>query len=168
MERLSFLSRLQVSGSDVKQEITGINIEEYLRAFFGAALASANVSLNVTQEFKDITFTEYPSRIYPVFINLVNNSLYWVSNRDERVIQLAVVAGVIVLSDSGPGIDEDDASNLFELFFTRRVRGRGVGLYLCRQTLAAGGHKISYVADGVFKLLSGANFSITLRNGFDV
>lgn len=168
VERLSFLSRLQVSGSDVKQEITGVNIEEYLRAFFGAALASASVSLVVTPEFKSITFTEYPSRIYPVFINLVNNALYWVSNRDDRVIQLAVKTGVIVLSDSGPGIDEDDVSNLFELFFTRRVRGRGVGLYLCRQTLAAGGHKISYVADGEFKLLSGANFTITLRNGFDV
>jgi signal transduction histidine kinase len=53
------------------------------------------------------------------------------------------------------------------LFFTRRVRGRGVGLYLCRQTLAAGGHKIEYVSDVALKRLPGANFVITLRNGFD-
>lgn len=168
VERLGFLSKLQVSGSDIKQEITGANIETYLRAFFGGALESASVTLAVTEEFKNIRFTEYPSRIFPVFINLVNNSLYWVSNRNVRTIQLAVLGEVIVLSDTGPGIDQDDIDNLFELFFTRRVRGRGVGLYLCKQTLAAGGHKISYVEGGVFKLLPGANFTITLRNGFDV
>lgn len=168
VDRLSFLSRLQVSGSDIKQEITGENIDEYLRAFFGSALESSNVSLVTTEEFRKIRFTEYPSRIFPVFINLVNNALYWVSNRDTRIIQLAIMDNAIVFSDTGPGIDLDDVDNLFELFFTRRVRGRGVGLYLCRQTLAAGGHKISYIENGVFKLLSGANFKITLRNGFDV
>lgn len=168
VERLSFLSKLQVSGSDIKQEITGLDIESYLRAFFGNALEISNVTLDVTSDFKSIAFTEYPSRIFPVFINLVNNSLYWVANRDVRIVQLAVVNGAIILSDTGPGIDPDDVENLFELFFTRRVRGRGVGLYLCRQTLAAGGHKISYAEDEAFKLLSGANFIINLRNGFDV
>jgi len=41
--------------------------------------------------------------------------------------------------------------------------GRGIGLYLCRANLAAGGHKITYVKNEEEKLLSGANFVITLK-----
>jgi signal transduction histidine kinase len=85
----------------------------------------------------------------------------------EKIVQLDIVDEAIVVSDNGPGIDPDDVENLFGLFFTRRIRGRGVGLYLCRQTLAAGGHSISYERELPWTLLSGANFVIKLRNGFD-
>jgi signal transduction histidine kinase len=78
-----------------------------------------------------------------------------------------MVDGVLLVGDSGPGIDPDDVDNLFELFFTRRLHGRGVGLYLCRRTLAVGGHTIEYVKSGPLKVMPGANFAIRLRNGFD-
>jgi signal transduction histidine kinase len=98
----------------------------------------------------------------------VNNAIHWVSDAPEKRICLSRYQSSIVVSDSGPGIDAEDVQHLFELFFTRRLRGRGVGLYLCRQTLAAGGHTISYVTSPEGKMLRGANFQITLRNGFDV
>lgn len=168
VDRLRFLSQLQISGGDFRQEISGADVESYLRSFFGPMLDASSVELIVTQDFLHATFNEFPSRIYPVFINLMNNSLYWVANQKEKVVQLSVVGGELVISDTGPGIDADDTENLFELFFTRRVRGRGVGLYLCRQTLAAGGHKIEYVVEGPRKVLTGANFAIKLRNGLNV
>ena len=66
-----------------------------------------------------------------------------------------------MVADSGPGVDEDDLKHLFTLFFTRKVRGgRGVGLYLCRANLAAGGHKIEYATEDKYRLLPGANFVI--------
>jgi signal transduction histidine kinase len=168
VDRLRFLSQLQISGGDVRQEISGAGIESYLESFFGSMLDASNVDLIVTQDFRNATFNEFPSRIYPVFINLMNNSLYWVASQSEKVIQLSVIGGELVVSDTGPGIDADDVESLFELFFTRRVRGRGVGLYLCRQTLAAGGHKIEYAVESPRKVLSGANFAIKLRNGLNV
>ncbi|VVN51061.1 hypothetical protein PS685_00524 [Pseudomonas fluorescens] len=168
VDRLRFLSQLQISGGDFRQEITGADIESYLRSFFGSLLDASSVTLTVTKDFLRATFNEFPSRIYPVFINLMNNSLYWVASQKEKFVQLSVVGGELVISDTGPGIDADDAENLFELFFTRRVRGRGVGLYLCKQTLAAGGHQIEYVVDGPRKVLPGANFAIKLRNGLNV
>ncbi|SED49852.1 Signal transduction histidine kinase [Pseudomonas migulae] len=167
VERLRFLSQMQVSGNDIRQRITGEKVEEYLRAFFSSSLDELKVSLRVSAKFKSVGFYEYPSRIFPVFINLINNSLYWLPASGEKVVEIDVVDGSVVVCDNGPGIDADDISNLFELFFTRRIRGRGVGLYLCRQTLAAGGHTISYTNEKPWKLLSGACFVITLRNGFD-
>jgi len=166
VERLRFLSQMQISSGDVKQELSGHDIAMYLHAFFDSILTNRGITLSISSDFNDMRFHEYPSRIYPVFINLLNNSIYWISKSEKREIRLSKVADSIVISDTGPGIDVDDIPNLFELFFTKRVRGRGVGLYLCRQTLATGGHEIYYAKDPNEKILPGANFIIKLRNGF--
>lgn len=167
VERLRFLSRMQIAGGDARHRIMGSDIEEYLRGFFGRSFEEREIELDVTPAFRTAAFQEFPSRVYPVFINLINNSLYWLGGRPEKKIKLDARDGVLLVSDTGPGVDRDDVQNLFELFFTRRVRGRGVGLYLCRQTLAAGGHRIEYLSDAGSQGLKGANFAITLRNGFD-
>jgi signal transduction histidine kinase len=167
VERLRFLSQVQISGGDTRQRVSGQDVETYLRTFFDNILSERGITLETTAAFKVAAFQEFPSRIFPVFINLVNNSVYWLASRPEKRILLDAGEGVLKVADTGPGVDPDDQGNLFELFFTRRIRGRGVGLYLCRQTLAAGGHRIEYVTDTAAKILPGANFTITLRNGFD-
>jgi hypothetical protein len=50
------------------------------------------------------------------------------------------------------------------MFFSRKVSGgRGIGLYLCRMNLLAGGHSIRYETSKDFKVLPGANFVIQFR-----
>jgi signal transduction histidine kinase len=168
VERLRFLSQMQISSGDIKQEISGQDVGNYLHSFFDTILENREVTLVVEKDFANAKFHEFPSRIYPVFINLVNNSIYWLSKSTIKEIRLSAKSGTVIVSDTGPGIDEDDVGSLFELFFTRRVRGRGVGLYLCKQTLASGGHEIYYATDPKEKVLSGANFIIKLRDGFHV
>jgi signal transduction histidine kinase len=106
------------------------------------------------------------SRLFPVFINLVNNSIYWVGTAPDgdRHIILDVIDGEAVISDSGPGVDPEDVPSLFSLFFTKKARGgRGVGLYLSRANLAAGGHRIRYEPANAHMPLKGANFVIAFR-----
>ncbi|MBE9014387.1 sensor histidine kinase [Pseudanabaenaceae cyanobacterium LEGE 13415] len=167
VERLRFLSQIQVSESDIRRRITGADILAYMKAFFERTLLNRGVALEATDSFERAAFYEFPSRIFPVFINLVNNSIYWLADQPDKQILFSTGDGSLIISDTGPGIDPEDIDSLFELFFTRRVRGRGVGLYLSRQTLAAGGHTIEYVKEGPAKVLSGANFLIKLRDGFD-
>lgn len=167
VERLRFLSQMQIADGDAKRTISGEDIYGYVHTFFERALSDRGIRLEATSEFLAARFSEFPSRIFPVFINLVNNAVYWVSEAAEKLVLLSAIDGRLVVSDSGPGIDPDDVPNLFELFFTRRIRGRGVGLYLCRQTLAAGGHTVEYQTEGPLRVLSGANFAITLRDGIN-
>lgn len=104
----------------------------------------------------------------PVFINLLNNSVYWLSASeiDDRRILLSTADNQVIVSDNGPGVTEEDISSLFSLFFTRRVRGgRGVGLYLSRANLAGGGHRIRYASKEDDHPLTGANFIIEFRGG---
>jgi signal transduction histidine kinase len=162
-DRLRFVTPLQLSGKRFLKDITGEEIARYVNEFFEARFRRARATFSATPEFLAIRFREYPARIYPVFINLVNNSLYWVRMGTKREILLDVVGDDIVVSDTGRGVDQDDLGSLFELFFTRRTEGRGVGLYLCRANLAAGGHSIKYARDKAHRLLSGANFVIRIR-----
>ncbi|MGU0056087.1 ATP-binding protein [Enterobacter hormaechei] len=120
----------------------------------------------MTDSFKSMTILDMPSRIYPVFINLINNSLYWVqqSTNEQKIIKLDLINNEVFISDNGPGIDPDDLDQLFTLFFTRKQRGGGgIGLYLSKQNLQASGHKIRYETNKGIHTLSGANLQLSLR-----
>ncbi len=162
-EKLKFLSPLKIAGYRNREVITGAEIGEYVREFFDRRLRENRVAFAVTDEFKLVHFSDLRSRIYPVFINLVNNSLYWLSFVTDRRIILDFVDGLVVVADSGAGVDPDDISRLFTLFFTRRTKGRGIGLFLCRANLAVARHKIRYATQEDPHVLPGANFVIEFR-----
>ncbi|MEN1924553.1 ATP-binding protein, partial [Enterobacter asburiae] len=86
------------------------------------------------------------------------------SEGNKKEILLSYSDNEVFISDDGPGVDVDDLESLFTLFFTRKQKGgRGVGLYLCKQNLMAGGHRIRYEARDSFKKLDGANFAIAFK-----
>jgi signal transduction histidine kinase len=167
-DRLRFLSPLKLSGERRPTTISGADIYNYVSNFLSKILDSRSIEFYASPAFRRFSVFDEPSRIFPVFINLVNNAAYWVgqSRYLEKNILLDAENDLVFIADDGPGIDPDDIKSLFSLFFTRKVRGgRGVGLYLCRANLAAGGHSIFYVTDPSMKKLSGANFAIEFRGG---
>ncbi|WP_126454366.1 ATP-binding protein [Sulfuriflexus mobilis] len=165
-DRLRFLSPLKLSGTKLKSNLTGQHIYDYVNHFMSKALVQMQVKLETSERFLKFSVYEQPSRIYPVFINLINNAAYWVnqtSKSDHRIL-LDIVDDRVIIADDGPGVDEDDLGHLFSLFFTKKVRGgRGVGLYLCRANLAAGGHDIRYATEDKYRLLPGANFVVQFK-----
>lgn len=165
-DQLRFLSPLRLSGIKVERWITGVEIRDYIQDFFRPSLAKSRIELNTTEAFRNFRVFDQPSRLLPVFINLVNNSIYWVgtSNNEHREILFDVASAKVVVADSGPGVTPEDVDNLFKLFFTRKIQGgRGVGLYLAKANLVSGGHSISYIGDATSQLLPGANFLIDLN-----
>ncbi len=165
-DQLRFLSPLRLAGQRVQRWITGAEIAQYVREFFKINLGRSKIELTATPAFEAVRVYDQQSRLYPVFLNLINNSIYWlgVTEKKDRRILLDRQGDEIVVSDNGPGIEAEDLENLFSLFFTKKARGgRGVGLYLSRANLAAGGHKIRYEADSSKTPLEGANFYIAFR-----
>jgi two-component system sensor histidine kinase DctS len=80
-----------------------------------------------------------PTMIEQVLINLARNGLQAMDGlRGTRVLQLRArsVAGrasvEFSVADSGDGIPDDIASQLFTPFFTTKPEGMGLGLSLCR------------------------------------
>lgn len=162
-EKLRFLAPMRVAGYRNRETITGAEIADYLEEFFRRRFKTEEVSFEVTKAFKGLSFSDLRSRIYPVFVNLLNNSLYWLQFVKDRRIILDFQNGKAVVSDSGQGVDLDDVGRLFQLFFTRRAKGRGLGLFLSRVNLAVARHDIRYATADDPRPLKGANFIIDFQ-----
>ncbi len=165
-QQLEFLSPLKLSGSRTRRQISGKEIECYLINFFDVVMKNRAIKIYSSDEFLAFSIYEQPSRLYPVFVNLVNNSVYWLVNSgtSDPKVYLSVEEEKVIVSDNGPGINPVDQENLFKMFFTRKSSGgRGIGLYLCRVNLMAGGHSIEYTTERKFRRLEGANFVIDFK-----
>ena len=165
-DQLRFLSPLRLAGQKIQRWITGEEMHQYLSEFFKLPLAKNRISFESTKAFRSLRIFDQISRLYPVFINLLNNSIYWLalSELEDKRILFSIVGSDVVVSDNGPGIDPEDIDSLFSLFFTRKLQGgRGVGLYLCRANLTAGGHEIRYEPSPKNMPLNGANFLISFK-----
>lgn len=167
--QIRFLSPLKISGYQTRQTITGKNIEAHIEQFYSDRFERQRIHFEVTEAFRSLKISDLPSRIYPVFINLINNAMYWVALVEDRKIKIDLINDLVVVANSGPKVDEDDVQRLFDLFYTKRANGRGVGLYLCRENLAVAHHKIWYAEqhnDDPFIFEEGANFIIKF-NGLE-
>ena len=140
--------------------IRGWEIYEFLNNLFGQRLARHGVSLIRTDAFATAAVKAYPSSFYPVFANLVDNAIYWLSGQNERVerrIQLDADGGSFLVSDTGPGVHPRDRDDIFEIGFTRKPGGRGMGLHISRLTLREAGYDLALAAGGANQ---GATFLI--------
>ena len=79
--------------------------------------------------------------IKQVFLNIVKNSFESMPEGGELVIETGVSmhsnpnAVVVVFSDDGPGIQDEDLKHVFEPFFTTKLRGSGLGLPICHRII---------------------------------
>jgi len=165
-QQLEFLSPLKISGTKVRRQISGEEIIDYLKGFFKSAMRTRGITIDASPAFQSFSVEEQPSRILPVFVNLVNNSIYWLIHQHAKQpeVRLDVIENMVIVSDNGPGVNAADRDQLFKMFFTRKMNGgRGIGLYLCRMNLAVGGHSIRYATDRKFEVLPGANFVIEFK-----
>jgi signal transduction histidine kinase len=121
-------------------EMVGAEIEGFVRRVFDRRLVAAEVELQATEAFAKRRLTGYPSTIYPVFVNLVDNAIWWLTGyRGDRVITLDAKENCMIVRDSGPGVPERYRDDIFEMGFTRKPGGTGYGLYLAREILAREG-----------------------------
>jgi len=125
-------------------EFDGADINKYLNDLFGERLKRHSVEIKSSKAFLKKRITGFPSSFYPVFVNLVDNAIFWLKNRtSKKTIHLDVEGDDIIISDTGPGIFERDRETIFELGFTRKPGGRGMGLHISRNVLTKIGYKLS-------------------------
>jgi signal transduction histidine kinase len=124
-------------------EISGAEIAKFLTDLFGPRLLRHEIELQPSKSFLRHKLASYPSSLYPVFVNLVDNAIFWIKDRPKpRFIKLDLRGDSMIILDSGPGVQERDRGAIFELGFTRKPGGRGLGLYISREALAKVGYEL--------------------------
>ncbi|UCH72077.1 MAG: hypothetical protein JSW62_00575, partial [Thermoplasmatales archaeon] len=124
-------------------EITGNGIKQFLEDVFEEKFEKNDIDFNPTEKFLQKKIIGYPSTFYPVFINLIDNALFWLkdSKKPREIILDADQKGYFV-SNNGPPISKMDRKIIFEYGFSRKPNGRGMGLYISREILSKIGYTI--------------------------
>jgi signal transduction histidine kinase len=144
----------------VKKEIWGKDIIGYMKTFFRKNLRKYRVELTSDRSFDNYSIYSYESVIKAVFINILDNALFWLYPVKERKIHMAYEDGKILIMNSGEPIEPAYREEIFKLFFTRKSDGRGIGLYLARLNLRSVGYDIYCELDKKYNRLKGACFVI--------
>ncbi|MBR9920967.1 MAG: hypothetical protein GYB31_09015 [Bacteroidetes bacterium] len=100
--------------------------------------------IEIERQYKTGRFSAQldPILMEQVFINLIKNAVDAVGESNPLSGKIAIhifksLEGVleIQISDNGPGIPEEQLSEIFVPFYTTKKEGSGIGLSLCRQII---------------------------------
>ena len=90
-----------------------------------------------------------------VILNLVQNSIEAMATTTrQRVISVVTARHgsdsiSISLQDTGPGIDPDKLTSIFDPFVTTKAKGTGLGLAICKMIIEQHGGKLSAASDSI-------------------
>ena len=145
--------------------IYGNEVFNFVKDVFYARMSEDRhqITFECSQVFLKNIVVGFPSTFYPVYTNIVDNAIFWLKDQPQprRIFLDADKDGAIYISNNGPSIDIRDRQRIFELGFTRKPLGRGMGLYISKQVL----NKIGYdlIVDEP-KLDKGVTFKIYKTN----
>ena len=165
-DKYALLSPLyRISGS-IPKDIKGIEIKNFLSDFFESKITAKQIEFTSTPEFDSHVISIKEPVIYSVMINVVNNAIYWIKNAERKKIELDYNPNTseIYIRNSGEMIPDRKLNKIFELFYSDRPNGRGLGLYLAKQSLNDCYFDIYATNDADLNTLQGACFIINPIN----
>lgn len=162
-ERMSPLYR---QSRNIKSEINVKKFIGTLTEYFSTDLKRYNIQI-INEVPEDVNIREVEAVLFTPLINVISNSIYWLLNQEKRQIHFYMDYNMtkLYIQDTGPGIKPIDIPYIFEPYFTKKVGGRGLGLFLSRDILEHNGHNFFAVGpDDIFSELTGACFCIEFNS----
>lgn len=136
---LKLFTPLSKRTASVRTDIYGKEIYNYIMDLFGERCKKDIVTITQSKTFETGIVSIDSSVILPVFINLVDNALFWVKsntvNEGRKIYFDMDNSGRLLISDNGPGFQELSEELIFSRGFTTKPGGRGLGLYIAKQIL---------------------------------
>jgi len=128
-----------------KEYVPSLEIKTFLLDLFKARLERHEIQFKHTKGYGSRKLYGFRSTFYPVFVNIIDNAIHWLNQSgedDEKTIRLHADDTGFYISNNGPAIPTQDADRIFDLGFTRKENGRGMGLHISKEVLAADKYKI--------------------------
>src|SRR5690606_19174844 len=145
-------------------------VERTLRPMIEQKAAHASFRFTVVNNASGLPILTDRTRLLQILINLANNAVKFTQEGLVCVELTSDAQGLrFSVTDTGPGISEENLKHLFEAFrqvdgsARRAYEGTGLGLYLCKKLAALLGGKVSVQSEvGV-----GSCFSLWLPLRFE-
>ncbi|MCD6116769.1 GHKL domain-containing protein [bacterium] len=108
-----------------------------LKKQYSIELGKRKIKFNLDLNWKGDVFWDF-NQIKQVFINLIQNAVEAIDRDGTITIAVDRIAEKrieIFVKDDGPGMDEDTKANVFNLYFTTKARGTGIGLSIVQRII---------------------------------
>lgn len=98
-----------------------------------------NVTLNITNSDKEFILAD-KVKLSNVILNLIYNSIEAMdNNKQDRIVELKTEIkddfASIQIKDNGSGIKQEYQHSIFNLEFTTKTNGNGIGLYISKESM---------------------------------
>jgi len=130
------------------EDIKLLEIKTFLIDLFKSRLVRHDIAFKHTKAYARNQIRGFRSSFYPVFVNVIDNAIYWLneSGIDDKTIRLhADDTGSVYISNNGIDIPLQDKKKIFELGFSRKENGRGMGLHISNEVLESANYNLSLV-----------------------
>lgn len=99
-----------------------------------------NISIKINEE-TDVTCD--PHWMEQVIYNILKNSIEANATEIQVYVKKTGHNFLIEIRDNGKGMDKEELSHIFDMFYTTKTRGLGLGMYLVKKIIEAHGGEIS-------------------------
>ena len=158
--------RIEPFGGKRRGKFTNIVIEELIKdqfLLYNREISNLKIQYSISESNHTMKIDKADFGI--IFMNLIQNSIYWLANSDKaRKIEVEVSDSSesidIVFSDNGPGIKEGTEQSIFKPYFSTKPDGVGLGLTIVGELVSEYKGKLMLIDNGP---LEGATFKIMFK-----
>lgn len=113
---------------------------------FDILINNKNIKFQYNNKYDELYLWGDYDRLKQVFINIIKNSVESISCSGIINIDLSVQDKYVIISisDNGVGMDEEELSNIKNMFYTTKKNGTGLGVALSNEIILAHNGELRY------------------------
>ena len=140
---LHFLKAIRPSTPDFK-ELNLLSIIEEILHLKERELSGKKIKIELESKSKDPTIQGDSEQIKQVFFNVIGNAVDAIHAHSEIRILISGDDDFIIVQiiDHGEGIKKENASKVFEPYFTTKKQGNGIGMMIVHRTMRNHGGEV--------------------------
>ncbi len=140
---LHFLKAIRPSTPDFK-ELNLLSIIEEILHLKERELSGKKIKIELESKSKDLIIKGDSEQIKQVFFNVIGNAVDAIPDHSEIRILISGDDDFIVVQiiDHGEGIKKENASKVFEPYFTTKKQGNGIGMMIVHRTMRNHGGEV--------------------------
>ncbi len=111
---------------------------------------SHGIEFDVTSSGDGMEFIGHAEDLTTAVVNIVGNSAYWLKEAEVESptvkirLSLSDEGGHVTIHDNGPGVADEFVDEIFDVGFSLKSGGTGLGLNIAREALARSGGKLRF------------------------
>jgi len=154
------ISDLQNYSGPVKPELVETDLTSLVKEILPSVSIPKSIDAVVVSPEATVMVEADPMLMRRVIVNLLTNAVQAMPEGGKLTVTLATQPNALSMSvqDTGEGIASENLSKMFTPFFTKKAKGQGLGLAVCKRLVDAQGGTITVLSlPG-----NGSTFTVTL------